>query len=150
MILMLKKLKNWLENESIILYVGIASLSIVFFIAGIGKILDAESFVKSLRPLPFLLKVATVEIYAFGVFLGVIEISLAILIWIEKTRKIAAMSILLLLIGFIFFISDFLINDISSTYCCFSLLSERVITPISLFEDFVLVLFSFYIVKHSH
>lgn len=102
MILMLKKLKNWLENESIILYVGIASLSLIFFIAGIGKILDAESFVKSLRPLPFLLKVATVEIYAFGVFLGVIEISLAILIWIEKIRKIAAMSILLLLIGFIY------------------------------------------------
>jgi uncharacterized membrane protein len=146
---MSKNLEKFLKSESKILYFCIAFLSLTFLIAGLGKILDTESFLRSLRPLPFLLKFTNSEIVIFGFLLGTLEIALATLIWFSNFRKLAASVILFLLFLFSAFISYILFNDIPAKCSCFSLLSERILTPVSLLQDIVLMIFSIYIIKKT-
>jgi len=150
MILMSKNLEKFLKNESIILYFCITFLSLTFLIAGLGKILDTDSFLKSIRPMPFLLKFTNSEIVIFGILLGILEMILATLIWVSNFRKLTAIVILSLLFLFSGFISYLLVNNIPSKCSCFSLLWERVLTPMSLFQDVVLMIFSIYIVRKSN
>ncbi|MGQ9804718.1 MAG: MauE/DoxX family redox-associated membrane protein [Chlorobiales bacterium] len=149
MILMLKNLEKFLKSETISLYFCITFISIIFFIAGSGKFFDIDIFLRALRPLPFLFKFTNSEIVLFGFLLGALEIALATLIWFANFRKLVASVILFLLFLFTVFISYLLFNDIPAKCSCFSLLSERVLTPVSLFQDIVLMIFSIYIIKKS-